>query len=465
MTNIKKGVFQHKLSRKEKDAIAKVLQCDSKALDAFEKSYREAAIDSDSFFSADKRKTETETKLVESSELVDRIVNEFLNEMEEPNNRKLLPSEDRITRELFQSIPIEIRPQCTADLMTLDIEQPSYQIIFSLISMFQNEKNEAKRKHLYGMIRTGMECLDLDPVIYRMLEKNPNNMSYWLPALQEATSKTGFFLIPSTKIIKVPLTMLQLSRLEYTALTPTTLKIVDDFCMKAFDLDVNKSYFVKTGIFSSKYDFRNAKVVGEKEVRELGEYLLYITNQACQMASPLTMPTIYGAATTNEWVVREYIEDKEDNPCIYHGLPLHTEYRVFVDCDSDEILGISPYWRPDVMKKRFSSGSDANTPDMVHDYIIYSAHEETLMNRYNENKDRIISEVKKILPYLYLKGQWSLDIMQNGDDFYAIDMALASESALKDVVPDAKIAREELSLDRYLLTDTEIQKLFLDEKI
>ena len=50
------------------------------------------------------------------------------------------------------------------------------------------------------------------------------------------------------------------------------------------------------------------------------------------MAGPLSFPCIYGVSTTNEWVVREFIPDKEGNPCIYHGLPLHTEYRVFVDC-------------------------------------------------------------------------------------------------------------------------------------
>ncbi|MBR0283080.1 MAG: RICIN domain-containing protein, partial [Oscillibacter sp.] len=31
-------------------------------------------------------------------------------------------------------------------------------------------------------------------------------------------------------------------------------------------------------------------------------------------------------------------EDKENNPCIYKGMPLHTEYRVFVDFDTDEVL-------------------------------------------------------------------------------------------------------------------------------
>lgn len=57
------------------------------------------------------------------------------------------------------------------------------------------------------------------------------------------------------------------------------------------------------------------------------------------MASPLTAPCIYGAATTIEWVVRDFIQDKENSPYIYKGMPLHTEYRIFVDCDSKTVIG------------------------------------------------------------------------------------------------------------------------------
>ena len=153
-------------------------------------------------------------------------------------------------------------------------------------------------------------------------------------------------------MIRVPITLLQTSRMEYSTLTATTLQIVDRYCQCVFGLDFQKDYFVKTGVFSSKFDFRNAHVQGEKEVKELGEYLLFISNQASQLAS--LMHGTYGAATTNVWAVRDYIHDVENNPCIYKGLPLHTEYRVFVDFDTDEILGISPYWRSDIMEKRFS---------------------------------------------------------------------------------------------------------------
>ena len=57
------------------------------------------------------------------------------------------------------------------------------------------------------------------------------------------------------------------------------------------------------------------------------------------------------------------------------------------------------------------------------------------MERYNQNKDLIVEKVGEILSEINLSGQWSLDIMQNGDDFWIIDMALAQNSALIECVP------------------------------
>ena len=103
------------------------------------------------------------------------------------------------------------------------------------------------------------------------------------------------------------------------------------------------------------------------------------------------------------------------------------------------MLGINPYWDPDVMKKRFGKEADANNPDMVHDYVIYAAHEKTLMERYEKNKEKVQREIMKLLPFLDLRGQWSIDVMQNGEDFWIIDMALAKDSALLSCVPKDKI--------------------------
>ena len=67
------------------------------------------------------------------------------------------------------------------------------------------------------------------------------------------------------------------------------------------------------------------------------------------------------------------------------------------------------------------------------------AHENILMKRFDENKDSVVQHIKDMLPDLNLTGQWSLDVMQNGNDFYIIDMALAAESTLKNYVPKGRL--------------------------
>ena len=67
--------------------------------------------------------------------------------------------------------------------------------------------------------------------------------------------------------------------------------------------------------------------------------------------------------------------------------------------------------------------------------MIYKARESFLMDTYQKNLTRVLEAVEAILPKLNLSGQWSLDIMQNGDEFWAIDMALAESSAFYETVP------------------------------
>lgn len=39
--------------------------------------------------------------------------------------------------------------------------------------------------------------------------------------------------------------------------------------------------------------------------------------------------------------------------------------------------------------------------------------------------------------YIDLSGQWAIDVMQNGDDFWIIDMSLAQNSALNECIPES----------------------------
>ena len=91
------------------------------------------------------------------------------------------------------------------------------------------------------------------------------------------------------------------------------------------------------------------------------------------------------------------------------------------------------------MKDRFLNHNDADSPHQKHDYVIYTMHEEELNRRYEEALPELKKQVSSIIKDIDLEGQWSLDIMKNGDDYYIIDMALARNSALIECVPKDKL--------------------------
>ena len=435
------------------ERIADLLSVDKSALEEFERIYQEKILSvvPDSHFDRnakqavsllDKDSVENE----DISKLIDDIVKELVSKTiiytvdnAESTVLKSTDIDKGIKVSDLSKIDVSVRPQLTGRYMQIQMNDPSYKILLQYYIKWLDEKEPKKKQGYYNHFRQGLDILDLDEVVYQILSMNKNTMSNWLLKIVKPITEKGFFKIPKTKIAVVPLTLLQLSRLDYESLNSSTMKIVDNWAMQVFDLDVTKSYFIKTGTYSSKYDFRNAKVVGEKEVRELGEYLLYIQNQASLMASPLMNPTIYGVSTTNEWVVREFIEDKENNPTIYKGLPLHTEYRVFVDFDTDEVLLIHPYWDADVLLKHFANrtsfDNDYEKANKKHDFVIFKSYEKVLKDRYEENKDLVVDKVKEFIADVDLEGQWSIDIMQNGDDFWLIDMALAYQSSFSDKLP------------------------------
>ena len=54
-------------------------------------------------------------------------------------------------------------------------------------------------------------------------------------------------------------------------------------------------------------------------------------------------------------------------------------------------------------------------------------------------KDLVAAHVRELLPGLGLAGQWSLDIMRDGDDYWLIDMAPAERSTFyEQAVPKGK---------------------------
>lgn len=423
------------LNKKDKEMTVeravKIFKNNKEKYEEFEKFYKDNVLNeiSDNYFNINSRQVKTQGlgDFVVDSELVDRIVDEFVNGthlIEIKDNKvfdKVLEKEHNAinTVEELQELDTNKQVQFTKKLSKFDIPiSDSFDVIANFVKSVQ-----------YGMFRGALETLDISPVIYRILQNNKNTMGYWLPKVAEISP----FKIPDTKIIEVPLSMLQLGRVfEYGEITQTSFDIINKYCMEVFDLDVNKSYFIKNGVYSSKYDFRNAKVTTPNEVKELGQYLFYIHQQACNMSNLLNNVSIFGAGTTVEWVVREYIESLETET-IYKGLPLNTEYRIFVDFDTKNILADANYWDKDVMNKRFSENRDNHD---VHDVVTYNMSVDRLEKTYAENINKVKELVRQMLENnIEMAGQWSLDIMQVGNEFYLIDMALAENSFYYDRVP------------------------------
>ena len=459
------NLFKKKLI--SKNEIAELLKINPAAYEAFEEAYQDHCANSetsDNLFEISAKeaimKRSNSNEIDPYYETIVQIVMELLADTVgytfdgEEGKTFQFSSESPIQymkAEELNKIPEEFRPQLSGTCMKTDIKEDSSIVLMELYRKFQTGKDEITKQRAYHLFRQGLDILDYSPLMYEIIGTNPNSIGHWFPQLVEAAKNVPFFKIPKTTYIKVPMPLLQLTRNDYFSLTPTTIKIVDLFCKLAFQLDNAKDYFIKTGTYSSKFDFRNAHVVKGKEVDELGEYLLYIHYLANMMASPLNTDAqgnagcIYGVSTTNEWVVREYIKPASSLPEIYHGLKMQNELRCFIDADNkeDPLLGIVQYWNPDVMKKHLDKVSETGNPDAYHDYTIYKMYEETLKNQFLNTKDMVAEQITELAKHLNLHGQWSIDVMQNGDDFYLIDMALAQDSALLDQIDSERLKKSE----------------------
>lgn len=293
-------------------------------------------------------------------------------------------------------------------------------MISELETQINNLPEDAKERiGLENLLSRTLSVSDVTENLYDRFANNKNSMFNWLKEIQYALSNTESELIcPKTKVFRLPIELAQFIRLEYQDTASEDKALFNEIIFREFGLEDGKTYFIKTGTFSSKFQFANAKC---SEPREMGEYFQVINNFAM----------LVGAGQSIDLVVRDYIDDIENNPTIYNGMPLRTEFRAFVDCDANELIGIVPYWNPIVMKRALRAGlSDS----MEADYQTYLNHEDKLMLDYNKYLPRVRKAIEVLLPELHLEGKYSIDVMKNGNDLYVIDLALMSESALTELL-------------------------------
>lgn len=285
---------------------------------------------------------------------------------------------------------------------------------------------------------------------YTFNKNNPNNFSKWFEPL--ATSLGSEFKIPSSVVVELPLKVKTSFEKDYGHVTEEDKGVFHNYLEESEALQsflVGKDeVFIKSGVFSNKFDFDASCHV--TDLQNLYNNLYSITYAAA----------LYGANQTNELVLREYISNIENKPTIYNGMPLRTEFRVFYDFDKDEIIGVANYWHPDEMLRsllpyelRKSFGEDEKgTPletqialakaaievdkepfriSKYKQFICYAEYMPQLISEFDKWKKFVEEKVEKSLKGSeVLTGQWSIDIMKNGEEFYFIDAAIMQQSAL-----------------------------------
>ena len=255
-----------------------------------------------------------------------------------------------------------------------------------------------------------------------------NLFSHWFPKIENCGIE-----VPKSVVIPVPPELFKSFYLEhYKEDIENIQKFVDEKVMPAVkEAGLFGPLFVKNGTFSNKFDASKGPMCFYYDLAEHIAIVMY--ESICADA--------YGES---EIVVRERVlYDSRTVPCIYNGLPLRPEFRVFYDFDLKKVLFTVNYWDYDYVYPHLYGLTDK---------IIFDAMREKMEDTFIGYKDLVEEMVAEAMKNVEgLEGPWSIDIMMTGyhegdscnlgeeacnpfdvklePRFYLIDMALAERSA------------------------------------
>ena len=248
---------------------------------------------------------------------------------------------------------------------------------------------------------------------------NRNNFSYWYERIKGLDGK-GFRVPKSSYIMLGYEELKKYSKMFYGEdsgmIYDFRLRVIEPLVGKfEFECDISNGIFIKNAVFSGKFDFSNCYIEDANRYIDLTKKILNINYEGL----------VVGANGYNEIVLREFIKPVFDFGRIYNGMPLRPEFRVFYDFDLGKLLYTVNYWDYDYCKDYLSK----------EDKRVFFKAKDRLEKYFKENEDRVNTLVSEVFKKnkVYLSGIWSIDILMNDEnDFYLIDMAIASQSAYWD---------------------------------
>lgn len=275
--------------------------------------------------------------------------------------------------------------------------------------------------------------------LYDSLSKDKNNMSYWLPKINKKRS-FDTFIVPDTAIIQVPKEIMELFFMEKKGMTQhemmmTIMQWVGEVFVPQAEKEIGGGkWFIKNGAFSNKFDFSSCMNISSNYL-QLTANIIDINYQSFCLDT--------GGNT--ELIARKFIDyNSAKTPCIYNGMPLRTEVRVFYDFDIKKALYAVNYWDWDYCYSSICRNAT--------DKIVYENYYGVIRKNYKEVVDDVIKCAELgLMDVDGLSGVWSVDFMvtKNRDGSkttYLIDMAQGTCSAYWDESKIKAAYEKELSL-------------------
>lgn len=254
--------------------------------------------------------------------------------------------------------------------------------------------------------------------------ENENNFSFWFPKVKNCgipVPKTFFKKLPThQKEPELAARLYQAFYMENPWDDMGTVRswLLRDVIPELKEMKLTGHIFVKNARFSNKFQAKGGcNLYG---LDGLAQAIVNI-NQGAMMCE---------ADGIDEIVVRQFIEsDRRNTPCIYEGLPLRSEFRVFYDFDKGRTVFVANYWDFDYVFPHLYEATDK---------IIFEHERARLETAFQENRERVQAMVDTAMKRVSgLTGQWSVDIlMDEGDNLWLIDMAIAQRSAYWEKRPN-----------------------------
>ena len=240
-----------------------------------------------------------------------------------------------------------------------------------------------------------------------------NRLSYWFERILSVGAHG--VRLPDTVVIEIPERLFDCFFRERAGDREEIEEWVRENIMPVIEGTGFLPLFIKNGCFSNKFDFGDNCLVNSKDLKE-------VTRHICNIQMDSLM---FDTGGNLEIVIREWIKPEEGTECVYNGMPLRPEMRLFYDFDEHKYLYDANYWDWDYCHDAICGNKEQKA--------VYERQYPIISEKLENRRGMFLPTILKALNAITgLSGKWSVDFILDKDGAWLIDMADAYRSAYWD---------------------------------